>query len=142
MGINGRFISLIAFCVALVAAGCRTPWVMGNVDECLPRHVEKCRQDTAFFVEKTEKRVKTALEGALRRRGFEVAEKSEESDVLVKASVDSWEFNDAGFTGFWARDDMHITVTIVDRRKNKVLGRWRVTVKSDFRILDRCVDRM
>jgi len=33
-------------------------------------------------------------------------------------------------------------VTIVDRRKNKVLGRWRVTVKSDFRILDRCVDRM
>ena len=136
---------LVSACVALslaFAPGCRTLWVMGSVEECLPRHVEKCRQDTAFFVEKTEKRVKVALEEALRHRGFEVAAKAEECDVLVKTSVDSWEFNDAGFTGFWERDDMILTVTIVDRRKKKVMGRWRVTLKSDFRIIDRCVDQL
>lgn len=133
--------ALVALACAVVA-GCRTPWAAGSVEECLPRHVEKCRPDTAFFVQKTEKRVKAAFEEALRRRGFEVAAKAEESDVLLKTSVDSWEFNDAGFTGFWARDDMRLTVTIVDRRRNKVLGRWRVTLKSDFRIIDRCVDRM
>jgi hypothetical protein len=130
------------FAVFFVMAGCRTPWVAGEVEECLPRHVEKCRQDAAFFVEKTERRVKSALEEALRHRGFEVAAKAEESDVLVKTSVDSWEFNDAGFSGFGERDDMSLTVTIVDRRRKTVLGRWRVKVKSDFRIIGRCVERM
>ena len=136
-----RLCALLLLGMALAMAGCCTPWAMGWVEECLPRHVEKCRPDTAFFVEKTEKRVKAALEEALKRRGFELAAKPEESDVLVKTSVDSWEFNDAGFTGFWARDDMNLTVTIVDRRKKTVLGRWRVTVKSDFRIIDRCVGK-
>ena len=123
---------------------CRTPpWVRGEVTECLPQHVEKCRADTAFFVEKkTEKRVKAALENALRQRGFEVVDKVEECDVIVKVTSDAWEYNDAGFSGFGARDDMRLTITIVDRRRKTVLGRWRVELHSDFRILNRCVEKI
>lgn len=131
--------------IALLAglAGCETlPCFVGDVDECLPQHVEKCRADTAFFVAKTEKRVKAQLERALRARGFTVVGSAIESDVIVRTTTNSWEYNDAGFSGFRDRVDAVLTIALVDRRKERVLGRWRVTVRSDFRILDRCVDKM
>ena len=126
----------------VLLAGCKTPWVPGDVVACLPQHTEKCHPDTAFFVEKTrDKRVSRRVESALRKRGFTVVERAVESDVIVKAAVDSHEYNDVGFAGPGPRDDMTLTVTIVDRRKQDVMGRWRVTLHSDFRILDRCVDK-
>lgn len=138
------FASLAMLLALLPLGGCRTlPWVRGEVTPCLPKHLDKCRPDTAFFVEmpKKEKRVQSTLENALRTRGFEVVEKKIECDVVVKVAIDSWEYNDAGFSGFGQRDDMQLTITLIDRRKKTIQGRWRVVLHSDFRILDRCVEK-
>lgn len=140
-----KLLAMLALSLALLPfGGCRTPpWTRGTVTECLPQHVEKCRADTAFCVEmeRKERRVQTRLEEALRARGFEVVEKRIECDVVVKADIQLWETNDAGFSGFGPRDDMQIAITLVDRRKRTILGRWRIELKSDFRILDRCVEK-
>ncbi len=142
-GVSERMARAAVVALAMFLAGCSLlPWVPGEVTECMPQHVEKCRADTAFFVENTKKPVKTALEAALKRRGFEVVERAVESDVVVKTAIDSWEYNDIGFSGPGERADVRLTITIVDRRRHTVLGRWRVDVRSDFRIIDRCVDKM
>ena len=106
----------------------------------LPRRTEKFPSDVAFCVAKTEKRVKAAFEEALRARGFEVVETEEACDVIVKVQVVSWEFNDAGFGGRGTRDDMELSVALVDRRRKRVLGRSNISLRSDFRIIGKYVD--
>lgn len=135
----------VALLLALLAvAGCRTPWVRGEIVECLPQYSEKCPRDVAFFVAaaKREARLKTELENALRARGLEVAEKQDECDVVVKVTVDSWEYNDVGFAGRGERNDIRLTLTLVDRRKQTILGRWRVVVSSDFRIIGKWAEKL
>lgn len=132
-----------ALAAMLLAAGClSTPWVRGSVAEGLPKLSEKFPADTAFFVDRTELRVKKAFADALMARKFEVVEKREESDVVVKAEVTAWEFNDMGFGGrHGARDDMELAVSLVDRRTDRVLARANISIRSDFRIVARYVER-
>ena len=125
-----------------LAGGCRTtPWIRGSIEEGRPRIERPFPKDVAFFVDKTEKRVGNAFRKALRARGFEVAEKEDESDVVLKATVESWEVNDMGFGGVRGdRDDMDLSVALVDRRRKHVLARARITLRSDFRILAKYVE--
>ncbi len=123
--------------LALLAfSGCWTP---GSVEEALPKHTEKFPAGSTFFVEKTERRVETTLKRALRARGFEVKDKKEDADLVMTAKVTGWEYNDAGFSGFRSRDDMSLVITVVDRKTKFVKARSNVTIRSDFRILEKYV---
>ena len=117
-------------------SGCWTP---GSVEEALPKHTEKFPAGSTFFVEKTERRVETTLKRALRARGFEVRDKKEDADLVMAAKVTGWEYNDAGFSGFRSRDDMSLVITVVDRKTKFVKARSNVTIRSDFRILEKYV---
>ena len=116
--------------------GCWTP---GSVEEALPKHTEKFPAGTSFFVMKTERRVETALKRALRARGFGVKDKREEADFVMATKVTGWEYNDAGFSGLHARDDMALVITVTDRKTKFVKARSNVTIRSDFRILEKYV---
>ena len=120
----------------LAFSGCWTP---GSVEEALPKHTEKFPTGSTFFVEKTERRVETALKRALRARGFEVKDKKDDADLVMTAKVTGWEYNDAGFSGFRSRDDMSLVITVVDRKTKFVKARSNVTIRSDFRILEKYV---
>ena len=116
--------------------GCWTP---GSVEEALPKHTEKFPAGTSFFVMKTERRVETALKRALRAHGFEVKDKKDDADLVMSTKVMGWEYNDAGFSGFRNRDDMSLVITVVDRKTKFVKARSNVTIRSDFRILEKYV---
>ena len=116
--------------------GCWTP---GFVEEALPKHTEKFPAGSSFFVEKTERRVETALKRALRARGFEVKDKKDDADLVMTAKITGWEYNDAGFSGFRSRDDMSLVITVADRKTKFVRARSNVEVRSDFRILEKYV---
>ncbi len=134
---------LTGLLLALLLAGCETaatPWVRGSIAPGLPRRAGKFPPDVAFCVAKTERRVKAAFEEALRARGFEVVEAEEACDVVVRVKVEAWEFNDVGFGGRGARDDMELSVALVDRRRRRVLGRANISLRSDFRIIGKYVD--
>lgn len=134
---------LTGLLLAVLLAGCETaatPWVRGSITPGLPRRTEKFPSDVAFCVAKTEKRVKAAFEEALRARGFEVVEMEEACDVVVRVQVGAWEFNDVGFGGRGTRDDMELSVALVDRRRKRVLGRANISLRSDFRIIGKYVD--
>ena len=139
---KGRILAGLLLAVLALGGGCRsTPWVRGSIEEGRPRIDEPFPKDVAFFVDKTEKRVGSAFRKALEARGFTVAEKEDESDIVLKATVDAWEINDVGFGGArGARDDMDLSVVLLDRRKRHVLARARITVRSDFRILSKYVE--
>ena len=123
-------LSLAALC------GCWTP---GSVEEALPKHTDKFPAGSSFFVAKTERRVETALKRALRARGFEVAGRKEEADLVMTANVIGWEYNDAGFSGFRSRDDMSLVITVTDRKTKFVRARSNVKIRSNFRILEKYV---
>ena len=123
--------------LALAAlCGCWTP---GSVTEVLPKHTEKFPAGSSFFVVKTERRVQAALKRALRARGFEVKENKDEADLVMTAKVLGWEYNDAGFSGFHPRDDMELVITVADRKTKLVRARANVSIRSDFRILEKYV---
>ena len=103
--------------------------------------MEKTMKIEGMMCQHCEKRVKKAFEDALKARGFVVAEKEEECDFVIKADVNSWEFNDAGFGGTGHdRDDMELAVSVTDRRKKRVKDRANISVRSDFRIIKKYVD--
>ena len=116
--------------------GCWTP---GSVEEVLPKHTEKFPDGSSFFVVKTERRVEAALKRALRARGFDVKESKDEADLVMTTTVMGWTYNDAGFSGFHARDDMELVITVADRKTKLVRARANVSIRSDFRILEKYV---
>ena len=130
------------FLLGLVSGGCHTtPWVRGRIEEGRPRIERRFPKDVAFFVAKTEKRIGKTFSKALKARGFEVVGQEEACDIVLKTTVEAWETNDRGFGGAQgARDDMELSVVLVDRRKKHVLARARITVRSDFRILEKYVE--
>ena len=124
---------------ALVLAALCGCWTPGSVTEVLPKHTEKFSVGSSFFVAKTERRVEAALKRALRARGFEVKESKDDADLVLTAKVLGWEYNDAGFSGFRSRDDMELVITVADRKTKIVRARSNVSVRSDFRILEKYV---
>ena len=124
---------------ALVLAALCGCWTPGSVREVMPKHTEKFPAGSSFFVEKTERRVEMALKRELRARGFEVKDRREDADLVMTAKVLGWEYNDAGFSGFHARDDIELVITVADRKTKLVRARSDVSVRSDFRILEKYV---
>ena len=124
---------------ALVLAALCGCWTPGSVTEVLPKHTEKFPAESSFFVEKTERRVEAALKRALRARGFKVKESKDDADLVMTAKVLGWTYNDAGFSGFHARDDMELVITVADRKTKLVRARSNVSVRSDFRIFEKYV---
>ena len=132
-----RILTILSTAIGI--AGCWTP---GAIYEGIPKHTEKFASGTSFFVEKTEPRVETALKQSLRERGFAVKEKAEEADFVIAAKVTSWEFNDAGFSGFRDRDDMTLVITVSDRKTKFIRARSNVVVRSDFGIIRKYVETL
>ena len=124
---------------ALILAALCGCWTPGSVTEVLPKHTEKFSAGSTFFVAKTERRVEAALKRALRARGCVVKEKKDDADLVLTAKVLGWEYNDAGFSGFRSRDDMELVITVADRKTKLVRARSNVSVRSDFRILEKYV---
>ena len=105
----------------------------------MPKHTKKFPAGTSFFVSRSERRVEHALKRALRARGFEVKENRDDADFVLTATVMGWEYNDAGFSGFHARDDMELVITVADRKTKFIRARSNVSVRSDLRILEKYV---
>ena len=132
-----RTVLTALFAILLFVLGCWTP---GDIQENLPKHRNKLPSDTVFFVNKTEPRVMRALVDALKARGFKVTEDRALSKVAIETKVESWEYNDAGFSGFYDRDEMTLVITLRQVATEYVLARHTVIVRSDFRILKKYVD--
>ena len=127
------------FAAILFVLGCWTP---GDIQENLPRHRDKLPQGTVFFVERTEPRIMTALSDALKARGFKVVDDRALAAVSIRTKIVSWEYNDAGFSGFYDRDEMTLSLTLERPATRFIIARHTVKVRSDFRILAKYVDEL
>ena len=132
-----RTVLTALFDILLFVLGCWTP---GDIQEHLPKHRDKFPAATVFFVDKTEPRVTKALVEALKARGFKVTEDRAQATVAIETKVKAWEYNDAGFSGFYDRDEMTLAILLRQTATGFVLARHTVTVRSDFRILAKYVD--
>ena len=134
-----RTVLTAVFAALLFALGCWTP---GEIQENLPKHRNKLPAKTVFFVDKTEPRVEKALVEGLKARGFKVTEDRSQAAVVIEAKVQAWEYNDAGFSGFYDRDEMTLAISLRQVATGFILARHTVTVKSDFRIIRKYVDEL
>ena len=134
-----RTVLTTLFAILLFVLGCWTP---GDIQENLPKHRDKFHSGTTFFVEKTEPRVMKALVDALKARGFKVTDDRAKAAVAIETKVKAWEYNDAGFSGFYDRDEMTLAISLRQTATGFVRARHTVTVHSDFRILRKYVDEL
>ena len=134
-----RTVLTALFALLLFVLGCWTP---GEIQENLPKHRNKLAKETVIFVDKTEPRVMSALSDALKARGFKVTEDRSLAKVEIRTKVVSWEYNDAGFSGFYDRDEMTLSITLEQPSTGFILARHTVMVRSDFRILAKYVDEL
>jgi len=132
-----RTVLTALFAILLFVLGCWTP---GEIEENLPKHRNKLSPETVFFVDKTEPRVMNVLVEALKARGFKVTEDRAIATVALETKVQAWEYNDAGFSGFYDRDEMTLAIALRQVATGYILARHTVTVRSDFRILAKYVD--
>ena len=134
-----RTILTAFFAALLFALGCWTP---GEIQENLPKHRNKLPSGTVFYVDKTEPRVTKALVEAIKDRGFKVTEDRSQATVAIETKVQAWEYNDAGFSGFYDRDEMTLAISLRQLATGFILARHTVSVRSDFRILRKYVDEL
>lgn len=130
---------LTALLLSAVCGGCWTP---GAIVEGLPKHTVKFPPQTSFFVEPSEPHVTQALKDALVARKFPLKDKKDEADILISVKVENWEINDAGFSGFYDRNDMLLAVTLSEPKTKHIRARASITVRSSFRILAKYVDTL
>ena len=134
---------LTVLILVIFIGGCRTtPWVRGDFTEGIPRHSEKFPREMSFFVVPTEPRVQLAFERALVARGFRVESSEEVADTIIRIDVKSWEYNDAGFGGFFEHDDMTLSVKCIDRSRRRTLCLATLNVRSDFRLIAKYVETL
>lgn len=131
-----KILTLMFFC--RLFAGCWTP---GEICENLPKHRDRYPAGTAFYVAETEPRVRETLETALKKKGFRVTKTREEALLALVTEVLSWEYNEAGFSGFRNRDHMRLAIRVEEVKTDRVVSRTQVSLRSDFRILERYVER-
>ena len=134
-----RTVLTALFAILLFVLGCWTP---GDIQENLPKHRNKLPAETVFFVDNTEPRVKNALVDALKARDFKVTEDRAQATVAIETKVQAWEYNDAGFSGFYDRDEMTLAISLRQVDTGFIIARHTVTIKSDFRILRKYVDEL
>ena len=82
----------------------------------------------------------TALSDALKARGFKVVDDRALAAVSIRTKILSWEYNDAGFSGFYDRNEMTLSLVLERPATRFILARHTVKVCSDFRILAKYVD--
>lgn len=134
-----RTVLTALFAILLFVLGCWTP---GDIQENLPKHRNKLPAETVFFVDNTEPRVKNAIVDALKARDFKVTEDRAQATVAIETKVQAWEYNDAGFSGFYDRDEMTLAISLRQVDTGFIIARHTVTIKSDFRILRKYVDEL
>lgn len=131
-----------AVLTALLLAALCGCWTAGSIVDGRPIHRDKFAVGASFFVDKTEPRVKKTLEDALRARGFDVREKKDDCDWILKPEIVSWQYSAAGYLGIRRRDYIVIAMKIVERKTGFVESRTTVEVSSDFRILAKYVETL
>lgn len=143
------------FLAAAFFAGCSVPFhVRGGFKEGMPKLYDPIAEGASVWVERPEKPASQSLyqrrehmlveefEKAFKEHGAERPEKKEDADVVVEIEVLSWEYNDAGMSGFRERDHIELQVTLSDPGDKLILQRAMISISSDFRIIGRYVDSL
>ncbi len=143
--------AVCAFVAAAVLCGCMT---RGSIEEHPPKVVDKLPATTRTFVstddkpgartpyERRARSLAAALSGALSDHGVAVAADEKSADVAVRLQIVSWEYNDAGFSGFGDRDDVTVSLVVKNLKTKRVVSRATVRVSSDMRIFKKYVERI
>lgn len=144
-------VRVFAVAAAVALAGCLT---RGSVEEHPPKVVDKLPATARVFVatddkpgaktlyERRARAVAAALNDALAARGVAVAAGEKSADFAVRMQIVSWEYNDAGFSGFGDRDDVTVELVVENLKTRRVFSRATVRVKSDFAIFRKYVERI
>lgn len=150
-----RFSRLAAVFAVAFIAGCSMPFrIPGDYKEGMPPLYDSFGEGTAVWVERPgapaaqsphQRRVHTLIEEfekSFEAHGSRRPEKKENADVVAEIKVLSWEYNDAGFSGFYPRDHVELSVTLSDPDTKLILQRANVRIVNDFRIIRKYVDSL
>ncbi len=148
-----RFPVLCAAIALLV--GCSIPYyIPGGYDEGMPRLYDPIKECSSVWVMRLEKPASDSIyqrsehiladefERCFEAHGGLRPVKQEDADVLVEIKVLSWEYNDAGFSGFRDRYHIELQVTLSNPKRKRILQRAYVHILNDFRIIKKYVDSL
>lgn len=136
------------------AAGCAAfhDWTSGTIEEGIPKLREKISRSSQVYLAdpvnangyvlhaRSRKDVERAFGNALGEIGVSHSFKTNGCDVSVHVVVDSWEYGDAGFSGFGDRDAVTMSVIVTDMKKDRVLTRTSLFARNLDLLVKRYVE--
>ena len=129
---------LKAFVAALpLFMGCATisEWMAGSITECVPKLRDRLPRDVKVYFadpvnirgyalhERNRKQVQDAFGKAFDALGVSHSTETNGCGYALHVVVDSWEYGDSGFLGDGDRDEVSMSVMLLNRDTERVLTR-------------------
>ena len=136
MRFAAALLPLLAGCAAI------SGWMAGSIEEGIPKLRDKLPRTTkVYFADpvkgngyalhaRNRRQVQNAFGNAFDGLGVSHSTDTNGCDVAMHVSVDDWHYADAGFAGVGDRDEIAMSVILVNRRNNRVLSRTRLSARK------------
>lgn len=141
---------------ALVLAGCATMegWLAGSIEDGIPKLREKLpRTVKVHFADPVKAggyklharnriQVQNAFGNALDGIGVSHSAKTNGCDVTFHVVVDRWHYADAGFSGIGDRDEISLSVIVMNNKTDRVLTRSTLVARNLDPLVRRYVETL
>ena len=151
-----RVLKITVAAFALALAGCSTVegWMAGSIEDGIPKLRDKLPRTTkVYFADPVKSggyklharnkiQVQNAFGKALDGIGVDHSTKTNGCDVAFHVVVDNWHYADAGFAGVGDRDEIALSVIVMNRKTDRVLTRSTLVARSLDPLVKRYVESL
>lgn len=146
-----RILLKLTVALMLLSTGCASfeGWTAGSISEGIPKLRKKLsRTEKVYFAdpvnargyalhERSRKQVQDAFGKAFDGIGVSHSSETNGCTCVIRVVVDSWEYGDSGFLGSGDRDEVLMSVMLMNAARDRVLTRAVLSARN----LDLLVDK-
>lgn len=148
MKVAAALLPLFAGCAAI------SGWMAGEIEEGIPKLRDRLPRTAKIHLAdpvnangyqlhaRSRRQVENAFGKAFDAIGVSHSSVTNGCDVAFHVVVDGWEYGDAGFSGIGDRDAVSMSVTVMNRKNNRVLTRSSLFARNLDLLVKRYVETL
>ena len=148
MKVAAALLPLFAGCAAI------SGWMAGEIEEGIPKLRDRLPRTAKIHLAdpvnangyqlhaRSRRQVENAFGKAFDAIGVSHSSVTNGCDIAFHVVVDGWEYGDAGFSGIGDRDAVSMSVTVMNRKNNRVLTRSSLFARNLDLLVKRYVETL